>query len=229
MNPSRFGRTALLAALMLGSATAFAQEPAPPVWRDDFQSRLEVYALMQTLSTDILGGTSATRSLEAWCREHRLAETPVIVAKLMLAEDKPASPEQMRHLGVDGQEPVKYRKVQLWCGGQMLSEAENWYVPGRLGADMNALLETTDTPFGKAVAALLPYRQTIAVKLLWTPLPEGWASTSLARSVRGKGRPLEIPAALFEHQAIVYGKDRRPIAEVHETYQRQILALRKAR
>ena len=50
-------------------------------WRDTYQSRVEVLALLQTLNADILGGTSATRSLEAWCGEHGMAADPMIVAR----------------------------------------------------------------------------------------------------------------------------------------------------
>jgi hypothetical protein len=35
-------------------------------------------------------------------------------------------------LGVDPDEPVRFRRVPLKCGDHVLSEAENWYVPSRL-------------------------------------------------------------------------------------------------
>jgi len=89
---------------------------------------------------------------------------------------------------------------------------------------MNRLLDTTQTPFGKAVAALEPSRQTISVKLLWSPLPDGWALNNPARVGRTKTQALDIPDALFEHQTLLYSRDRKPIAEVHEIYQRHILA-----
>ena len=49
-----------------------------------------------------------------------------------------------------------------------MSEADNWYVPARLTPEMNAFLDTTDTPFGKAVRPLQPYRKTLEAKLLWS-------------------------------------------------------------
>jgi chorismate-pyruvate lyase len=192
-------RAALLLALAGTLAPVSAREPAALVWQDDFQSRLEVYALMQSLSVDILGSASATRSLEAWCRAHRLAAVPTIIAQRLAAEDKPILPEQVQRLQVDGPAQVKYRKVRLFCGDQLLSEADNWYVPGRLTEDMNRLLETTETPFGKVIAPLQPSRQTLTVKLLWSPLPEAWEQEIPARIGRNKTHALDIPEALFEH------------------------------
>ncbi len=46
------------------------------------------------------------------------------------------------------------------CGGHVLSEADNWYVPARLTPQMNRALDTSDTPFGAAVKALDFHRAT---------------------------------------------------------------------
>ena len=194
-----------------------------PVWPDTFTTRLEALALIQTLNADILGSRSATQTLENWCRDHRLAQEPRILARLMTDVNKTATPEQRQRLEVTARDEVKYRRVQLRCGDRVLSEADNWYVPGRLTAEMNRLLETSDTPFGKAVESLQPYRQTFAVTLLWTPLPKGWERESAALPAATSGA-LAIPAALFEHRAILYTRDHRPFSEVAEIYQRQVLA-----
>ncbi len=106
----------------------------------------------------------------------------------------------------------------------MLSEAENWYLPGRLTPDMNHTLETSDTPFGRVVAPLDPYRQTFAARLLWSPLPEGWERSPRSVPPCLSSGPLAIPGALFEHRAVLLGRDNRPIAEVHEVYQGALLA-----
>ena len=106
----------------------------------------------------------------------------------------------------------------------MLSEAENWYVPSRLTAQMNRLLVTTDTPFGKAVQGLEPYRQTFDVRLLWSPLANGWERQADQRPPCAAMGALAIPDALFEHRAILYTREHKPFAEVHEVYQRQVLA-----
>jgi len=63
--------------------------------------------------------------------------------------------------------------------------------------------------------------------MLWSPLPEGWEIENPVHGAKGIIQPLTIPEALFEHRAVVYGMDRKPIAEVHEVYQRQIIAVPK--
>ncbi len=219
----------VFAVALFGCVLAVAQAQEPPAWADTFVSRLEALALMQSLNVEILSSSSATLSLEKWCRDHRLAEEPKIVARLIRGVDKAPTAEQRRRLQITGREPVKYRRVQLRCGNQVLSEAENWYVPSRLTAEMNRLLETTDTPFGKAIQPLEPYRQNLAVKILWSPLPDGWARDSSRRSTDVTTDALAIPDALFEHRAILYTRKHKPFSEVHEVYQRQILAFPQPR
>jgi chorismate-pyruvate lyase len=195
-----------------GSASADARK-----WPDGFLTRVELLALIQTLNASLLAGRSATATLEQWCADHRMAETPKIVAKRMSGADRPPSPETKERLGVGAGEAVAYRRVQLICGGHILSEADNWYVPGRLTPDMNRVLETTETPFGKVVAPLHPFRRTIEMKMRWSPLPEGWEL--VAGPETGKeGGALSLPREIFEHTAILYGPDQKPFSEVHETY-----------
>jgi hypothetical protein len=88
---------------------------------------------------------------------------------------------------------------------------------------MNRFLETTETPFGKAVESLEPYRRTFAVTLLWAPLPDGWERES-AGLPTVTSRALSIPDAVLEHRAVLYTRDHKPFSEVDEVYQRQILA-----
>jgi hypothetical protein len=196
----------------------------PIAWPDDFVSRLEALALMQTLNAEILASHSATLTLENWCDEHRLAGNgeAKIVAHSIRADVKPATTEQRQRLAVGPSEELKYRHVQLLCGDRILSEADNWYVPSRLTAEMNRLLETTDTPFGRVVLDLQPYRQTFEAKVLWWPLGEGWEIKPFPAP--DKSDAMVIPDVLFEHRAILYSKDREPFSEVHEVYQRQLLA-----
>ena len=194
-----------------------------PAWPDSYVARLEALALIQTLNAELLGSRSATITLEGWCRTHQLAPEPRIIADRVRGMDKTATPEQRQRLQVGDANTVKYRRVQLRCGSQVLSEADNWYVPERLTPEMNRLLETTDTPFGRVVESLQPYRQTFAVKLLWAPLPEGW-ERGAAPAPDNTGGTLAIPSALFEHRAVLYTRDHQPFSEVSEVYQRQILA-----
>jgi hypothetical protein len=185
---------------------------------------VEALAVMQTLNAELLGSRSATQTLEKWCGDHRMADEPKIVAHLIRGADKAPSPEQRQRLQVAGAEDVKYRRVQLQCGTRVLSEADNWYVPGRLTAEMNRLLETTETPFGTAVRPLEPFRQTLAVTMLWSPLPERWDRETAAALPPSSTGALAIPDALFAHRAVLYTREHVPFSEVYEVYQRQILA-----
>ena len=166
----------------------------------------EALTLAGALNEQILASRSATLVLESWCREHRLADDPRVMAHLIPGIVKAASPETRRRLGVAAGEPVKYRRVELRCGAHVLSDADNWYVPARLTAAMNRLLETTETPFGKAVVPLEPYRRTFAKTLFWTD------------------RAQPMPDVLFEHRAVLYTRDGTPFSEVAEFYRRELLS-----
>jgi chorismate-pyruvate lyase len=219
----------LCAALIVAAAgIVHAQAPAPgaPSWPDTPAARLQALALIQTLNAEILASTSATATLERWCRAHQLADAPSIVATLMQGITRPASPQQRKDLQVTDAEPVNYRRVQLRCGTRVLSEADNWYVPARLTSEMNRQLETTDTPFGRVVQPLQPYRRTMLARMLWSPLPDGWETN--APLPPPTARSLPIPDALFEHRAILYTRDHTPFAEVDEVYHKNLLAFRPA-
>lgn len=205
------------------------QSANPSNWNQSYQSRLEVLALMQSLNANILGSASATLSLQQWCADHHMAAEPKISARLIPGAVNPPDAEQLQRLQVTSPGELKYRLVQLSCGEHILSVAENWYVPTRLTADMNHQLDNTDTPFGKAVQPLSPFRRTFAVRLLWSPLPQGWelATSSAALTLGGVRQPLTIPAELFSHRAILYSKDNLPIAEVSERYQGAVLNFKR--
>src|SRR5260221_4857040 len=164
----RHGWCVLLAAALLAPAHALGQ--TPPAWPDTFVARLEALALIQTLNAEILTSPSSTRSLENWCRDHRLAAEPRILAHVVPGVNEPPTAEQRQRLEVTDQEEVRYRRVQLRCGTRVFSGADNWYVPGRLTPEMKRLLQATQTPLCKAVASLETYRRTFAVTLLWAPL-----------------------------------------------------------
>ncbi len=212
----------LIVVLALSAAFPAAAKQKPE-WRDTFESRLEILALLQSLNAGILAGSSATRTLEEWCSDHRMAADPKIVATRLPEVRKEPSAEQLQRLDVRDASEVQYRRVELRCGTHVLSEAENWYVPGRLTPEMNALLTTTDTPFGKAVQPLRPYRRTIAVTMLWMPLPRGWEQQRRSR-FRFSSRTLVLPKEVFQHRAVLYTADHLPFSEVVETYQSELLA-----
>ncbi len=217
------GVTAIGAVAVALCVTATAGAQAPPAWPDSYVNRLGALALIEGLNAEILGSRSATLTLEKWCGDHALAAEPRIAARLIADADQPPGVEQRQRLQATG-ERVKYRRVQLRCGSHVLSEAENWYVPARLTAEMNRLLDATDTPFGRAVQSLEPYRQTFEVKRLWSPLPDHWERTRDPRQPCAASGTLAIPDALFEHRAVLYTREHKPFAEVHEVYQRALLA-----
>lgn len=190
--------------------------------------RLEHLALLQTLNARILASHSATATLEAWCAARGLAAEPKVRARLVQGAVKAPSEEQLLRLQVSGPEELRYRRVQLVCGEHVLSEADNWYVPARLTPEMNRLLETTDTPFGRAVQPLQPYRQTFAAELLWQPLGEGWERRPGAE-ICGTSEAAPPPPYLLEHRAVLYDANRRPFSEVSERYTREVLALPEVR
>ncbi|MGD9544077.1 MAG: hypothetical protein AB7F41_05975 [Methylocystis sp.] len=208
-------------------AIAVASAPVPAAgeaWRDGFVSRIEALALIQTLNASLLASRSATATLEKWCADHKMSAEPKIVARRVSGVEKEPSAETRGRLEVGETEPVKYRRVQLACGDHVLSEADNWYVPGRLSPEMNRALESTQTPFGKAIAPLQPFRRTVEMKMRWSPLPERWEISTDATALPGKtAGALSVPHELFEHTAVVYARDQRPLSEVHETYTGEIL------
>src|SRR5882762_11798401 len=172
-----------------------------PAWPDTFVARVEAVALLQTLNVNLLSHDSATLTLERWCDVHRLASPARIVAVRVLNGEKPVSPEQRRELGVTPTEPIRYRRVRLLCGTVVLSEADNWYVPGRLTAEMNKLLDSTDVPFGKVVQELHFRRHTLSSTLLWFPLPEGWEMNPIPP--KDPSAVLTIPSELLQHRALL--------------------------
>src|SRR5580692_6588946 len=203
------------------TASASATEPAP--WPDSFAGRLEALALLETLNADLLAHDSATLTIERWCADHRLADPARIVAERVSDAVKPASAEVREALDVKPDEPLGYRRVRLKCGDHVLSEADNWYVPARLTPEMNHALETTDTPFGKAVAALHFRRHTLSADLLWRPLPNGWEMGAPAPSENAGA--LTIPDHVLEHRAVLSTPDGEPFSEVVETYTGAVLTL----
>ena len=216
----------LCAPALCGAASAALPGPAPESqtshWTGSFLGRVEALALLETLNADLLSHDSATLTLERWCGAHRLASPARVVALRVPDVDKVPTPGQRRELGVAPAEAVRYRRVRLMCGGLVLSEADNWYVPGRLTAEMNELLDTTDTPFGAAVRPLHFQRHTLSSTLLWLPLPAGWETDAAGARALRAGQPM--PPKLLEHRAVLTLPDGTPFSEVVETYTSNVLA-----
>lgn len=211
---------ALLVALSAGSVSS--RDTAAATWPDTPLARAEALALVETLNADLLSHDSATLTLERWCGAHNLAAQPKIRAQRVRGQDKPLSPQLRAQMGIDPQEPVKYRRVQLMCGVHVLSEADNWYVPARLTSAMNQQLDDTDTPFGKVVQSLHFRRQTLDATLLWSPLTDGWEMHGIAPMPAGM--LLHVPAQILQHRAVLYTGSGQPFSLVVETYTDQVLA-----
>lgn len=184
-------------------------------WPGSFLARVEATALVETLNAELLSHPSATLTLERWCGAHRLAKEPKVSAHLVRGEEKQITAEDRQRLSIAADEPVRYRRVKLFCGSKLLSEADNWYVPSRLTPEMNRLLDETDTPFGRAVKDLEFQRQTLKSTTLWQPLPKGWELEAARPDEAGS---LAIPDHVLEHRAILHTKARIPFSIVVETY-----------
>src|ERR1700733_11520453 len=204
--------TLAICLLAMTRASASADTPAPG---SGFASRLKAALLLQTLNVELLSHESATVTLEGWCRTHGLASPP-LVAERVPSEEKAATEEQRAELRVSETDVVRYRKVRLRCGSLVLSEADNWYVPGRLTAEMNTLLDTTDTPFGRVVKSLDFRRRTVSATVLSPFLPPAWESMTPAR-IKRMSQPC-LSAYLLQHRAILTLPDGTPFSQVVETY-----------
>ncbi len=211
--------------ILLGLCVALSALPiaarCAPAWPDTPLARTQVLALLETLNADLLSHDSATLTLERWCAAHRMASPAKVTATRVRGADKPL-PEDLRSaLSAAPNEPIAYRRVQLACGGHVLSEADNWYIPNRLTPAMNAMLNGTDTPFGKVVQPLHFHRSTLTARLLWSPLPEGWEMLPPAPPRPSK---LAVPHSLLQHQAVLTAADGQPFSVVVETYTNEVLA-----
>ncbi|HEV7431912.1 MAG TPA: hypothetical protein VGN77_02635 [Steroidobacteraceae bacterium] len=222
----RDGTVRISLGLWLGVVAYSVAGAAAPVaeahWPDTFAVRVEALALLQTLNADLLSHDSATATLQHWCELHRMAPSPHMVALPVRSDPVPPTDAQRLALHVTSTETVRYRHVQLVCGSLVLSEAANWYVPARLTAQMNHLLETTDTPFGVVVRELHFQRHTLSARLLWMPLPPGWEMNPTSAQ-QGSGN-LQVPAEVLEHRAVLSLPDGTPFSEVVETYTGNVLA-----
>ena len=157
------------------------------------------------LNADLLSHDSATETLQRWCAARRLADPAKIVARRVPVQDEPAGAQVRRLLHAAPGEPIRYRRVALACGDHVLSNADNWYRPGALTAQMNAELETTDHPFGAVVRPLGFHRRTLRATVLIT------------------ARDRRAPAALLRHEAVLETPDGTPFSLVVETYTREVL------
>jgi len=192
-------------------------------WPDTLLARVEARSLIETLNARLLcASCTVTAVLDRWCANDGLASEPLVHARLIKDVEKPISPEQRQRLQIGPEEEVTYRHVELSCGGHVLAEADNWYVPSRVGAAINRVLTTTDSPFGRAVQSLKPVRENLSVEFLWKPLPDGWEPGPPPADKPGEA--LAVPWQLFQHRAVIYNDKHVPFSEVREIFTREVLA-----
>ena len=141
---------------------------------------------------------SATLALTRWCDARGIADPPSVRALPVVGGRDTMPPGLDVLLQTAPDEPLGYRHVRLTCGDTVLSEAHNWYVPGRLTVEMNHTLESTDTPFGKVVGSLGFVRERL--ESVRVPAPGCPQETNLA------------------HRALLKLPDGRPISLVVECY-----------
>lgn len=217
LSSSKCIHIAAFAAFVLGAEMAFAQGlSVQSQWLNTPASRVEALAVLQTLNANLLSNASATLTLDRWCAAHKLApEGSKIQAQRISGQEKPADEHIRELLTVGPAELIAYRHVRLVCGDRVLSEADNWYLPAKLTAEMNQALNTSDIAFGRAVQALNFTRTNLSAKLLWAPLSEGWDVDGL---VAHETSSTSLPALLLEHRAVLKLKDGTPFSAVVESY-----------
>lgn len=220
---SRGGWAALGALALWSQAPCLEAQSAAdaPATLNGYVKRLEAALLLQTLNADLLSHDSATATLQRWCTDHQLASPARIKAERVRDVEKPVTEDQRQRLRLAPTDEVRYRRVRLACGTVVLSEADNWYVPARLTPQMNELLDSTDTPFGRAVQSLHFQRHTISSELLWQLLPAGWEMKPAA--VRADARELCFPTQVLRHRALLTLPDGTPFSEVVETYTSNVI------
>ncbi len=194
----------------------------PLSWQDSFLTRVELLALIETLNAELLSHPSATLTLERWCAGHGMAPEAKLVARLERGSSKHLQEADLKRLAVASEDELHYRRVRLFCGDKLLSEADNWYAPARLTPEMNRLLDETDAPFGRIVRDLDFKRETLSAKLLWSPLPDSWDMSPAPPA--SAGNRLEAPDHILEHRAILRANGGAPFSFVVETYTRDVLA-----
>src|SRR5882757_6392004 len=199
--------TVVIASLLGAMATTADAQQSAKAWPDTRAVRIEALAILETLNAQLLSNDSATLTLDRWCEAHKMAVPAKIVAERVHGADKAATEEIRKLLNVSSTEAVRFRHVRLHCGDHVLSEADNWYVPARLTPEMNQVLDTTDTAFGRAVQALNFRRWTLSAKLLWSPLPPDWEMGAPLPEQRAA--TLTIPHEVLEHRAVLRLRDAR--------------------
>lgn len=160
-------------------------------------SRSERLARKQ-LEAALAAEPSATKALQGWCAARAIGGGRIVAKRV--DGTKPTTSSHRHLLDVAPSETVGFRHVRLECADMALSEAYNWYVPGRLTPAMVATLGQSDAPFGSVAAPLHFTRQPLA-----------------SQHARAPGCP---PDTILSHRALLRLPDGKPLALVVECYLR---------
>lgn len=184
-----------------------------------FDQRLALFRALRSLNVELQSHDSATAVLQTIC-DRRAPGQKIVARKSSWAPEGGALDAARADLGVGPEEPIRYRQVELTCGDEVLSSAENWYVPARLTPEMNRALDETRTPFGVVVGPLKFRRRTLASALLFEPLPEDWERHPRTDFDAAPSPPPHV----LRHRAVLATPDGRPFSLVVETYTDRVLA-----
>lgn len=176
-----------MASRAVGALAVLALSACAAAPRSDLLDRFEATLAAQD---------SATAALGTWCAARNFA-APATVSAAVLPGGTHSAPIDLPAL-LQSQAATGYRHVRLSCGGRVLSEAHNWYVPARLTPAMNAMLAASDTPFGKVAAPLRFTRERLS-----------------SQRGAGTGCPADT---ILTHRALLRLPDGAPLALVTECY-----------
>ncbi|WP_404295241.1 hypothetical protein ACD578_27725 (plasmid) [Microvirga sp. RSM25] len=170
-------------------------------------------APIQDLSARLTAGATATKTLLSWCEEHGLSQGPVTVEIRQRFSPAVIPDDVLLALEPASGEAIDYRQVRLMRGTLPLAAAENWFIPQRLAAGMNDLLQTTDVPFGTVIAPLHPSRRTLAARvgpLTADPAEDPERRCDLAHP--------SCPEIILEHIAAILSESGTALALVKESF-----------
>ncbi|HWF00028.1 MAG TPA: hypothetical protein VG248_09555 [Caulobacteraceae bacterium] len=167
---------------------------------------------LQRLDAQLRAEPSASLVLTTWCRERGLMGPADTLRAIASDQTGPEPASLRRDLRIGPGQSVRRRHVQLLCGEHVVSQADNFYLPGRLTPAMNHDLETTGHPFGIVVRDLHFTRRRL----------EAGTPPSAAACLAGKG--VGAAGAVLRHRALLTGADGSPFSEVVETYQCAVLS-----
>ncbi|QRM32458.1 hypothetical protein [Microvirga sp. VF16] len=108
---------------------------------------------------------------------------------------------------------VDFRQVHILRGALALAVAQNWFVPQRLVAGMENVLQTTDLPFGAVIARLRPSRRTLAAHIQPLTADPSEDPSQLSAPTRHAQ-----PAIILEHTTVILSEAGTALALVTEPF-----------